>query len=42
MEAHEEIARLISEASAERDRMELPQDGIFPEGLEEHELSSRT
>jgi serine/threonine-protein kinase len=41
MEANEEIARLISEASAERDRLELPQDGIFPEGLEEHELSSR-
>lgn len=42
MEANEEIARLISEARAERDRLELPQDGIFPEGLEEHELSSRT
>jgi serine/threonine protein kinase len=41
MEANEEIARLISEASAERGRLELPQDGIFPEGLEEHELSSR-
>jgi len=33
MEAHEEVARLISEASAERERLELPQDGIFPERL---------
>jgi serine/threonine-protein kinase len=40
MEASDEVARLISEASAERDKLELPQDGIFPEGLEEHELSS--
>jgi serine/threonine-protein kinase len=29
-EAHEEVSRLISEASALRDRMELPQEGIFP------------
>lgn len=41
MEAQEELARLISEASAARGRMELPQEGIFPAHLEEHERSSR-
>jgi eukaryotic-like serine/threonine-protein kinase len=39
-EASEEVARLLSEASALRDRVELPQDDFFPENLEEHELSA--
>jgi serine/threonine-protein kinase len=34
----EEISRMISSASVLRDRVELPQEGIFPESLEEHEL----
>jgi serine/threonine protein kinase len=40
-EASEEVARLLAEASALRDRVELPQEDIFPENLEEHELSPR-
>jgi serine/threonine-protein kinase len=35
-EASEEISRLISEASAHRDQVELLQEGIFPEALEAH------
>lgn len=38
-EAREEVSQLITDASAHRDRLELPQEGIFPEGLEQHELS---
>jgi serine/threonine-protein kinase len=40
-EAREEVSQLIADASAHRDRLELPQEGIFPEGLEQHELSLR-
>jgi serine/threonine protein kinase len=40
-EAREEVSELISEASAYRDRLELPQEGIFSEGLDEHELFVR-
>jgi serine/threonine protein kinase len=39
-EASEEVAGLISDASAQRDRVELLQEGIFPGNLEEHELSA--
>jgi hypothetical protein len=40
-EAREEVSKLIADASAHRDRLELPQEGIFPERLEEHELFVR-
>ncbi|EAU65467.1 protein kinase domain, putative [Stigmatella aurantiaca DW4/3-1] len=40
-EVHEEVLQLISDASAHRDRLELPQEGIFPEGLDAHELFVR-
>jgi serine/threonine protein kinase len=33
-EAREEVSKRISDASAHRDRLELPQEGLFPEGLE--------
>lgn len=41
-EARKELSQLIADASAYRDRLEFPQEGIFPEGLEQHELSSRS
>ncbi len=40
-DVHEEVSKLISDASAHRDRLELPQKGIFPEGLDAHELVVR-
>jgi len=40
-EARQEVSQLISDASAHRDRLELPQKGIFPEGLDAHELFVR-
>lgn len=40
-EAHDEVSKLISDASAHRDRLELPQGGIFPDGLDAHELFVR-
>ncbi|WP_224365421.1 serine/threonine protein kinase [Hyalangium versicolor] len=40
-EAREEVSRLIADASAHRDRLELLQQEIFPEVMEEHELPSR-
>ncbi|MBN1208540.1 MAG: serine/threonine protein kinase [Myxococcaceae bacterium] len=40
-EAREEVSKLVADASAHRDRLELPQEGIFPEGLDAHELFVR-
>ncbi|AEI67877.1 serine/threonine-protein kinase [Corallococcus macrosporus] len=37
----EELARLISDASAARDEVELLDEGLFPSGLEAHELPPR-
>jgi serine/threonine-protein kinase len=33
-----ELERVISEASARRDEVEVDDEGLFPDGLEEHEL----
>jgi serine/threonine-protein kinase len=41
-EAREEVAKLISDASAYCEVLELPQEGIFPEDPEEHELFVRS
>jgi eukaryotic-like serine/threonine-protein kinase len=41
-EVHEEVSKLVADASAHRDRLELPQKGIFPEGLGAHELFVRS
>ncbi|NOJ91599.1 serine/threonine protein kinase [Corallococcus coralloides] len=38
-EASEELARLMSEASVLRDRVELDEEGIFPEGLDADEAT---
>ncbi|HYH96207.1 MAG TPA: serine/threonine protein kinase, partial [Hyalangium sp.] len=40
-EVHEEVSKLVADASAHRDRLELPQEGIFPEALDAHELFVR-
>jgi serine/threonine protein kinase len=39
-EAAEDVARLISDASALRDLAEPVEAGLYPEGLEEHELTA--
>jgi serine/threonine-protein kinase len=39
-EAAEEVERLISDASALRDVAEPVEAGLYPEGLEEHELTT--
>lgn len=36
-----ELTRLISDASAVRDEVELLDESLFPSGLEAHELSGR-
>ncbi|XXF78507.1 serine/threonine-protein kinase [Myxococcaceae bacterium GXIMD 01537] len=37
-EASAELARMLSEASAQRDRVELDEEGFFPEGLDAEEV----
>ncbi|QSQ21135.1 hypothetical protein JY651_38995 [Pyxidicoccus parkwayensis] len=39
-ELAEELARLVTEASATRDQVELPDEDLFPSGLDAHELAS--